>query len=30
MRFHSNVWELEVKNQNEWTKITDIHVMTLV
>ncbi|WP_375347470.1 hypothetical protein ACEWPB_29530 (plasmid) [Priestia megaterium] len=24
MIFHANVWELEVKNQNEWTKITDI------
>ncbi|UKJ83610.1 hypothetical protein H1W83_28905 (plasmid) [Priestia megaterium] len=25
MIFHANVWDLEVKNQNEWTKITDIH-----
>ncbi|MGG0480584.1 hypothetical protein ABE039_21450 [Priestia megaterium] len=25
MLFHANVWELEVKNQNEWTKMTDIH-----
>lgn len=25
MLFHANVWNLEVKNQNEWAKITDIH-----